>query len=85
MGQYEVLEWLIKASDEDKEKFFTSEEIFLGLRNDGKEYNHRGVKRCLFPLFSLGYVESELVRTNGFGTTRRYKASKKALSERSKW
>lgn len=81
MGQYEVLGWLINERGKDEDRFFSSEEIYKGLKEKNGEANITTVRRNLFPLLAHGYIESELIRGNGFSVCRRYRASVRALKE----
>lgn len=84
MGQFEVLGWLVKQRKLDDKKEFTSEEIYKGMIKEGLDYNMSSVRRCLFPLCNLRYVDTRLIRTSpkSFGTVRKYQASKKAIEEK---
>ena len=81
MGQFEVLGWLVEQRKKNPDKEFTSEEIYQGMKEDGLCYEPRAIRRCLFPLCSLKYIDTTLKR-NGFGTSRKYCASKKAVEEK---
>jgi len=80
VGQFEVLGWLIKQRKLSPKREFTSDEIQKGMKEDGLEYCVGSVRRCLFPLCTLKYIETTLIR-KGFGVARRYRASKKAVDE----
>ena len=80
MGQFEVLGWLVKQRKQSPKKEFTSDEIQRGMKADGLDYCIGSVRRCLFPLCTLKYIDTTLKR-KGFGTSRRYRASKKAVEE----